>query len=68
MKTLLILTALALSGCAQNQRVLTVAEHRAQAECTYEAEKATAAILNGMEQGFMKGKLTRQCMSLRGYQ
>lgn len=67
MKTLLILAALTLAGCASQQPPMSAAQQRDHDECVYEAEKATAAILNGFEAGFTKGRLTRQCMKLRGY-
>lgn len=68
MKTLIILTAITLAGCASPQPPMSAAQQRDKDECVYEAEKATASIINGFEAGFTKGRLTRQCMKLRGYQ
>jgi hypothetical protein len=36
-------------------------------ECEYEAIKATAAIINSFEAGWMKGDIQRKCMEVRGY-
>jgi hypothetical protein len=36
-------------------------------ECDYEAQKATAMIMNGIERGYQRATLRGQCMEIRGY-
>lgn len=72
MKTLLTLTlAATLAGCASVVYVKEGADHakmeQDQRECEYEASKATAGIMNGMEAGWAKGELEIKCMRIRGY-
>lgn len=60
---------LAVSGCTQYVRPGATAYdvQRDQMECNYEANRATAGIRNGMQAGYEKSGLERQCMELRGY-
>lgn len=36
-------------------------------QCEYEASKAAAGTINGMQAGWEKSRLMRQCMKLQGY-
>jgi hypothetical protein len=70
MRAMLLLLPL-LTGCiTQYVRPDTTdaQRQRDQAECSYEARKATAGILNSFQAGWEQGSLERQCMSLRGYE
>jgi predicted small lipoprotein YifL len=40
---------------------------QALAECDYEASKATAGIVNGLEAGFMQGTIRHKCMAAKGF-
>ena len=41
---------------------------RDEAECAYEAEKATAGNPNPFDAGWNKAVIVRRCLELRGYQ
>lgn len=68
---LIISSCIALSACVTTQwdKQGVTAEQRQQdmRQCQYEAQKATVGIMNGIEAGYQKGTLTRQCMEVRGY-
>lgn len=71
MKKLMIVVAVAVTGCAPNVWTKpggTQAEsERDIAECRYQASLATAGISSAVEQGLAKNDLGRQCLRLRGY-
>jgi hypothetical protein len=79
MKSIVILTAVILAGCAApryapisykdagptTQREQEMAQ--ALRECDYDAEKATIGFRNGFEGGFNKAILRRKCMESKGF-
>ena len=71
MKLLLIAACAAITGCGTPPTYAPVAARtpmqQALIECEYEASKTSDAIRNGFEAGFVKGTLTRKCMSAKGY-
>lgn len=70
-KTLLLLAAVAIAGCAAPRPLVNVAglSPSAQdvAECELEATKASAAVRNGLEAGYVAGTVRRQCMAVKGF-
>lgn len=67
---LLATTVLGLSGC-MTQMVKPGASPEQvaqdQRECSYEARRATAGIINGFQAGWEKASLERECLEVRGY-
>lgn len=70
-KTLLLLAALVIAGCAAPRPMTNAAgqqpSERDVMECEYEGTKASAGIRSGIEAGYMHGTIKRQCLALKGF-
>jgi len=65
-----IALAITIMGCQQQYVRMDqpqTAFERVHTQCQYEAEKATAGIINGFEAGWKKGDIMRKCMEINGY-
>jgi hypothetical protein len=71
MRLSLIVVSLLLSACEMKQYVRADTppeqKHRDTVECRYEAEKATASLINPFDRGMRNADLVQQCMIVRGY-
>lgn len=70
-KTLLLIGVMVMAGCAAPRPITNSSgrqpSEREILECDYEATKASAAVRNGMEAGYVQGTVRRQCLALKGY-
>jgi len=66
----LVFAAALLFGCASPFTSFdgSAINPRDEAECAYEAEKATAGNPNPFDAGWNKAVIVRRCLELRGYQ
>jgi uncharacterized lipoprotein YajG len=69
MKSIAIICAVILTGCAapQQQAQISPAQRQAYLACKYETDVATASIRNPFSAGIKQAQLTQQCMQARGY-
>ena len=64
------IAAVVLTGCAAPRYIDASGQDmpsRIYEECDFEATKATAGIVNGVQAGWMQAEIRGKCIRLRGY-